>query len=389
MIVKTASRLESVKAYYFSKKIEQIAKMRSAGHEVFMLGIGNPDLPPPKVAIEKLTESAEQNNSHGYQSYRGVPALRVAMAEWMEQIYEVKLDFKTEILPLMGSKEGITHVSLAFLNPGDEVLIPDLGYPAYASVSKIVGAKIVKYPLDPATDWAPDWAFLKAYPAGRAKLLWLNYPHMPTGRPGNSELFSKFVRLAKTKQFLLCHDNPYSLVLNPKPFSILNIAGAKEVAVELNSMSKTYNMAGWRVGWLSGQADYLDAVFRIKSNFDSGMFSSIQQGAIAALQTPPAWREGNNNIYKERKKYAVEICKRLGCEVQASQTGMFVWSKMPDHYSDSYDFVDLLLQNYHIFVTPGNIFGESGKRYIRISLCNDIAVLKKTLERLKDFKISD
>ena len=385
MIIQTAKRLESVKAYYFSRKLEQIAAMRAAGHEVFMLAIGNPDLSPPDSAVEKLVQSARQKNSHGYQSYRGVPALRTAIAEWTQKIYRFQLDYKTEILPLMGSKEGIAHVSLAFLNPGDEVLIPDLGYPAYESMSKIVGAKIVQYPLNPDDDWAPDWDFLNNYPVGQAKLLWLNYPNMPTGRPGDLELFSKFVRLAEAKKFLLCHDNPYSLVLNPKPLSIFKIEGAKAVALELNSMSKTYNMAGWRVGWLSGRSDYLDAVFRIKTNFDSGMFLSIQQAAIAALQSPQVWRETNNNIYRKRKKYVFEICKRLDCEVQASQTGMFVWSKIPNHYVDSYSFVELLLQKKHIFVTPGAIFGPAGDRYMRISLCSPVAVFEKVLERLEGF----
>ncbi len=383
MIIEPANRLKKVSDYYFSKKLEEIANMKKSGIEVFNLGIGNPDFQPPSTAVNALITSAQQSGTHGYQPYRCIPELREALSKWMGSTYGLTIDFKTEILPLMGSKEGIMHVSLAFLNPKDEVLIPELAYPTYQSVSQIAEAKVIHYPLIEKNNWEPDWDFLYSYSSPKVKLLWLNYPHMPTGTKADLNLFSKFIALAKEKNILLCHDNPYSLILNKtKPLSIFNIEGAKETCIELNSLSKSHNMAGWRVGWVTGREDYLNAIFRIKSNADSGMFLGIQKAAVEALKTDVIWHNKNNLIYEKRRNYVFKILETLSCTYLPNQEGLFVWAKISDHYSDSYALVDNILKEKHVFITPGGIFGEKGLRYIRISLCNDEKKLKHVLSRL-------
>ncbi len=389
MIIRTASRLNDLKEYYFSIKLKEVRALQSAGHEVINLGIGSPDLAPSPQTVQALVDTALQENTHGYQPYTGTPSLRKAMASWYSRIYGVLLDPEKEILPLIGSKEGITHISLAFLDPGDEVLIPELGYPTYRSVSEMAGATVRTYPLKAQEGWQPDWAAMEKEDYSKVKLMWMNYSHMPTGAPATKELFEKAVAFARSKSILLCHDNPYSLILNEEPpISLLAVAGAKEVAIELNSMSKSHNMAGWRVGWLSGAPDYINAVLKVKSNVDSGTFLGLQNAAVVALDNPPEWHEEQNKIYKRRRVLAEKIVQTLNCTFDPGQTGMFIWAKVPDSLQSVEKLVDYLLYQQYVFITPGFIFGQKGERYIRISLCTKEEVLEKALERIKKSDIS-
>jgi len=386
MIIAPASRLQHVKEYYFSTKLKEIQTMRDAGQDVINMGIGSPDLMPSKDTIQALYTSAQEPQSHGYQPYQGLDSLREAIATFAKTTFGLSLHPGREILPLMGSKEGITHISLTFLNSGDEVLVPELGYPAYTAVSKMVGAKVRTYPLR-TNDWQPDLEAMENEDYSKVKLMWINYPHMPTGTPPDSEVLAKVVEMASDKQFLICHDNPYSLVLNSgSPFSMLTLPNAKEVCIELNSLSKSHNMAGWRVGWVAGKESYLKEILKIKSNIDSGMFKSIQVAAIEALKNPSAWHEGRNREYEERRQIVYSILDTLGCLYKKTQEGMFVWAKIPDSESSSEVFVNSILRSSHVFLTPGFIFGEKGSKYIRASLCNKKPVLNEALERVKHYK---
>lgn len=389
MIIQAATRLNELKEYYFSIKLKEVRALQDAGHEVINLGIGSPDLAPSAQTVQALIETAQQPNAHGYQPYKGIAPLRKAMAAWYQRTYGVALEPETEILPLIGSKEGITHISLAFLDPGDEVLIPELGYPTYRSVSEMVGAKVRTYPLKESEGWQPDWEAMEQQNYSRVKLMWVNYPHMPTGAPATAALFEKLVRFARQHKILICHDNPYSLILNEEPpLSILATAGARDLCLELNSMSKSHNMAGWRVGWISGGQEYLDAILKVKSNVDSGMFLGLQQAAIKALDNPEEWHREQNRIYQKRRILAEEIVKALQCSFDPGQTGMFIWAKVPDNLQSIEKLVDHLLYQQHIFLTPGFIFGQKGERYIRLSLCTAEPLLRKALERIKQTDIT-
>lgn len=384
MIISTANRLQNVKEYYFSVKLQEIRRMREAGLDVINMGIGSPDMMPSAETIEELYQSALQPNHHGYQPYQGTPELRKAIADWYAQTYGVGLNPEGEVLPLMGSKEGITHVSLTFLNPGDEVLVPELGYPAYTSVSNMVEAKIRHYPLR-EQDWQPDLEAMRKEDYSKVKLMWLNYPHMPTGTPANAEVLQQLIQLAQEKKFLICHDNPYSLVLNKaKPLSILSLPAAKEVCMEFNSLSKSHNMAGWRVGWICGAKEYLTEVLKVKSNVDSGMFRPIQDAAVRALQNSESWHAARNAEYAQRRKLAFQLLDALGCSYSQEQEGMFVWAKIDEAQESSEKFVDSILQKYHVFLTPGFIFGTKGNRYIRVSLCNQNNILKEAISRVNN-----
>lgn len=370
MIIPLAHRANQAQEYYFSIKLAEVRKLQAAGHDVINIGIGNPDMMPSAPTLEALTQSAHQPGAHGYQSYKGIPALRQAIAAFYQRTYGVTLDPETELLPLIGSKEGITHLSLTFLNEGDEVLVPELGYPAYRAVSQMVGASVLEYSLQETNNWQPDWHQLGELVTKRTRMLWLNYPHMPTGAPATKTLFERAVRFAHDHRVLLCHDNPYSLVLNKKaPISLLSVDGAKEVAVELNSMSKSHNMAGWRIGWLAAAKPYINSVLTIKSNVDSGMFLALQTAAVAALANTDDWHAERNAVYEGRLEAAYALLDALQCTYARDQEGMFLWAKLPEHVQSADALVDELLYNKHVFIAPGFIFGPKGERYIRVSLC--------------------
>jgi LL-diaminopimelate aminotransferase len=384
MIIPLSKRAGQAEEYYFSIKLAEVRKLQAAGHDVINMGIGNPDQMPSEATLAALTASVQQPAHHGYQPYKGIAALRQGISSWYGRTYGVTLDPETEILPLIGSKEGITHLSLTFVNEGDEVLVPELGYPAYRAVSQMVGAKVVEYPLLENAAWQPDWAALSALVSERTKLLWLNYPHMPTGAPATHHLFEKAVAFAHQHRLLLCHDNPYSLILNQKPpISLLAVDGAKEVAVELNSMSKSHNMAGWRVGWLAGAKPYIDAVLTIKSNVDSGMFLGVQHAAVAALNNPAEWHAAQNQVYGERLEAAKAFLAALGCTHDSEQEGMFLWAKLPESVASAADLVEELLYQKHIFIAPGFIFGPKGQRYVRLSLCMPKERIWQAVARLR------
>jgi aspartate/methionine/tyrosine aminotransferase len=390
MIIKAAKRLEHLKEYYFSVKLKEVKALQDAGHDVINLGIGSPDLAPSPETVQTLVAAAGRPGSHGYQPYKGTAALRKAVAGWYGRTYGVTLDPETEILPLIGSKEGITHISLAFLDAGDGVLIPELGYPTYRSVCEMVGARVLTYPLTESAGYQPDWDFLYGADLGGVKLMWVNYPHMPTGAPATAELFEKLVAFAREKNILLCHDNPYSLVLNEeKPISLLSVPGAREVCLELNSMSKSHNMAGWRIGWVSGAKDYIDAVVKVKSNVDSGMFLPVQEAAVTALQNPDAWHAGRNDVYRRRRELVYGVLDQLGCSYRRDQQGLFVWARVPDAVASVEKLVDGLLYGHHIFITPGFIFGDRGDRFIRLSLCTPENRLEQVLGRLENVRVGE
>ncbi|WP_367389310.1 pyridoxal phosphate-dependent aminotransferase [Lewinella sp. LCG006] len=385
-IIAPAQRLGQVEEYYFSRKLREIAEMRAAGHQVINLGIGSPDLPPHPTVISRLQEAGGNTDNHGYQSYQGLPELRAAFAQWYGQHFSVELNAATEVLPLIGSKEGIMHISMAFLNPGDEVLVPNPGYPTYRSATELAGGVVRSYELSAEGGWFPDLEALAAGGLERVKIMWVNYPHMPTGTSAQMHHFEALIAFAKAHDILLVNDNPYAFILNESPASLLAIPGAKEVALELNSLSKAHNMAGWRVGVLVGAEEYLQIVLRFKSNMDSGMFKPVQLAAIAALELPASWYAAQNEIYGQRKEKAVALLEMLGCEIAGEQVGMFVWARVPEHYADGYELTDAILAEKHIFLTPGGIFGSAGEQYVRISLCSPVAVLEEAMERLTHFK---
>ncbi|WP_158858800.1 pyridoxal phosphate-dependent aminotransferase [Lunatibacter salilacus] len=363
-----SKRLGEVREYYFSSKLKEVQTLREAGHQIINMGIGSPDLPPHPSVTEALKTSASIPTAHGYQSYIGSPALRAACSDFYGNSYGVHLDPENEILPLMGSKEGIMHISMAFLDEGDEVLIPNPGYPTYTSVTKLLNAKPVFYPLSEERNWEPDLEELEHMDLSRVKLMWVNYPHMPTGAAGSLEMFGRLLAFAKKHQILIVNDNPYSFVLYENPISILSLPDAKENAMELNSLSKTFNIPGWRVGMLAGKKEYLEAVLRVKSNMDSGMFLGIQEGAVAALKLGKEWFDQNNAVYARRRELVWQLAEAMGLTILKQPGGMFVWTKVPEGIN-ALDLVDRLLYEKHIFVTPGMIFGSAGEGYIRFSLC--------------------
>ena len=387
MKVKPADRTNSVQEYYFSRKLRQIDQMRASGADVINLGIGSPDQPPSENTILRLSSEASKPGVHGYQSYIGNPALRKAFSDWSLKYFRVKLDPENEILPLMGSKEGIMHISMAFVNPGDEVLIPNPGYPTYSSVTNLVGGKIRYYDLDEKNGWLPDIDSLEESDLSRVKLMWLNYPHMSTGTKGSPDLFKRMVKFSARNNILLCNDNPYSFILNTDYNSLLAAEGAMETALELNSLSKSHNMAGWRIGMVAGNSEYISNILRVKSNMDSGIFLPLQMAAAEALENPESWYETVNNVYKERRKIAESIMEILKCRFSNDQTGLFVWGRLQDEIKSCEAFIEEILVKAHVFLTPGFIFGSMGERYIRISLCASNERLKEARERIVKLKL--
>lgn len=380
-MITTAKRLDIVEEYYFSSKLREVRQLASEGKPIINMGIGSPDLSPSPLVIDAITAALQDDNAHQYQSYQGLPELRQGMADFYENNYGVTLNSVTEILPLMGSKEGIMHISMAFLNEGDEVLIPNPGYPTYSSVTNLVGAVPVYYDLTESTSWEPDLDALEKLDLSKVKLMWIGYPHMPTGARGSLNLFEKLVAFAKKHQIVLVNDNPYSFVLNDNPISLLQVQGAKEVALELNSLSKTFNMAGWRVGMVLGNAAFIDAVLKVKSNMDSGMFYPVQKGAIAALKSDKSWFEGMNLIYNRRRVLTEQLAEKLGCQVYKEGVGLFVWAKLPSGIASAEAFINDILYQKHLFITPGTIFGSNGEGYIRFALCVKEEKIQEAIDR--------
>lgn len=382
MIIKTAQRLDAIQEYYFSTKLKEIAAMNAAGKGVINLGIGSPDLPPSAETIETLAQTSQNPKNHAYQSYVGIPALREAFANWYQTYFGVTLNPVNEILPLIGSKEGIMHIAMTYLEPGTEALVPNPGYPTYRSASLLAGATLREYELSEQNNWLPNLQALSQQDLSKVRLMWINYPNMPTGAPATRSFFEELIQFGKQHNILIVNDNPYSFVLNENHLSILSIAGAKEVALELNSLSKSHNMAGWRIGMLAGKAEHLADVLRFKSNMDSGMFLPLQLAAVKALSNPPVWYAALNEIYRKRQQKVFELLQLLDCQFDATQTGMFVWAKIPTKYRDSYELSDEILYNKNVFLTPGGIFGSQGNAYIRISLCAEVSVFEEAIQRL-------
>lgn len=386
LIIKPAGRLGEVQEYYFSTKLREIARMRAEGKAVLNLGIGSPDLPPAKEVIDELAQHALFNDAHGYQSYNGIPELRQAFARWYAQWFGVSLDPEGEVLPLIGSKEGIMHIAMSFLEPGDEVLAPNPGYPAYRAVSSLAGATVREYALEEERGWLPDLAALGRQDLSRVKIMWVNYPNMPTGASADPAFFEELVAFAHRHRILVVNDNPYAFILNSRLHSILSVPGAAGAALELNSLSKAHNMAGWRIGMLAGHRDYLQVVLRFKSNMDSGMFKPLQMAAVKALQSPPEWHQRLNAVYNERRQTVFELLDTLECSYDPAQVGMFVWAKAPPRYKNGYELSDEILHKAHVFLTPGGIFGSAGDGYIRISLCSDGALYEEAIRRVVNLK---
>jgi LL-diaminopimelate aminotransferase len=385
-MVESADRIKNVEEYYFSKKLAEVRGLDTPEWRVINLGIGSPDQMPSANAIDALVNSAKNPAHHGYQNYKGIPQLRKGVADFYKRTYGVNLNIETEILPLMGSKEGIMHIMMAFVNEGDEVLIPNPGYPTYSSVAKLVGAKTSTYQMKEDLDWGIDMGALRKRDLSKVKVMWVNFPHMPTGRIASRKELKELVDLAKANNFLIVNDNPYSLILNDSPMSILSIEGAGDVALELNSLSKSHNMAGWRIGWVAGNAQYIDAVLRVKSNMDSGMFLGLQHAAVEALQNGAEWFTQLNQVYQKRKDAACKILDELNCVYSSNQSGLFVWAKAPDEIKDIEKWIDEILYGTHVFITPGFIFGEAGRRHIRISLCATEEKLKEACDRIRLFR---
>ena len=380
-MIKPAKRLDTVQEYYFSKKLREVRGLIAAGKPIINMGIGSPDLLPPPRVIEAIQGSLGDATAHKYQSYQGLPELRKAISDFYKNKFSVDLNPKNEVLPLMGSKEGIMHISMAFLNEGDRVLIPNPGYPTYSSVTKLVGAEPLFYNLSADTIWQPNFDELENQDLSDVKIMWVNYPHMPTGINATLETFKKLVAFGKKHHILIINDNPYSFILNDKPLSILQVEGAKDTALELNSLSKTFNMAGWRVGMLLGNETFINEVLKVKSNMDSGMFYGIQKGAIEALQLSDDWFTAQNKIYKERRELIWQMADKLECTYSKNSTGLFVWAKIPQG-KKSNEVTDLVLYDKHIFITPGTIFGSQGEGYIRFSLCVNTALIKEAIKRI-------
>lgn len=384
--VEPAHRVQGVSEYYFSKKLREVAALRAAGRDIISLGIGGPDRPPHEAVIDVLCRESRRPDTHSYQPYVGIPELRRAFAEWYGRHYGVELDPATEIQPLMGSKEGILHISLAFLNKGDGVLVPNPGYPTYTSVSRLAEAEIFTYDLDAANGWQPDFEALERLPLDRIKLMWVNYPNMPTGARATRETYERLVDFGRRHNIVICNDNPYSFILNDLPESILSVDGAKEICIELNSLSKSHNMAGWRVGMLASNSRFVEWVLRVKSNIDSGMFRPLQLAAAEALAADDGWYAEVNRVYADRRRVAERIMDELGCVYDPSQVGLFLWGRVPASAVDAAHMADKLLYEADVFVTPGFVFGSNGNDYIRISLCATRERMEEALERIIKMK---
>ena len=385
--IKPAERLSLVSEYYFSRKLKEVAQMNAEGKDIISLAIGSPDMPPSKQTIQTLCEVASRPDTHGYQPTMGTPELRKAMADFYKRWYGVELNPATEIQPLIGSKEGILHVTLAFVNPGEEVLVPNPGYPTYTSLSKILGAKVVNYDLMEDNGWQPDFEQLEKMDLSRVKLMWTNYPNMPTGGNARMETYERLVDFARKHNIVVVNDNPYSFILNDKPMSLLQVEGAKDCCIEFNSMSKSHNMPGWRVGMCATNPTFISWILKIKSNIDSGTFRGIQLAAAAALSNDEEWHhEANIETYSRRRKYAEQIMDALGCKYDPNQVGMFLWGRIPDRYSNCEELTERVLHEARVFITPGFIFGSKGERYVRISLCAKEEKIQAALERIKEIE---
>lgn len=379
-MITVANRLQTVQEYYFSRKLKEVNALITQGKPIINMGIGSPDLMPHSLVIEAIQKAVLEPKAHQYQSYQGLPELRKGFADFYQKNYGVNLNENTEVLPLIGSKEGIMHISMAFLNEGDGVLIPNPGYPTYQSVANLVGAKTLLYDLKEENNWQPDFDALEKEDLTKVKLMWVCYPNMPTGANASLEVYQKLIDFGIKHQILIVNDNPYSFILNDNPISILQIPNSKEIAIELNSLSKSHNLSGWRVGMVLGSAVNIEAILKVKSNMDSGMFYGIQKGAIAALKLDESWFTSLNQVYRERRELFYQLCDRLGLVYDSNQVGMFVWAKLPDHQK-SEDYIDKLLNEKHLFVTPGTIFGSNGEGYIRFSLCVEAEKIKEALNR--------
>lgn len=383
--IQPADRVSAIQEYYFSRKLKEIAGLNAGGADIISLGIGGPDRPPHPDVIETMVDEVQKPGNHSYQPGIGIPEFRKAIADWYKRWYGVSLDPATEVQPLIGSKEGILHISLAFLNPGDGVLVPNPGYPTYTSVSRLAQAEIFNYDLLEENSWMPDLELMeRTLPLDRIKLMWINYPHMPTGTPATMELFEKIVAFGKKHGIVIAHDNPYSFILNDRPLSLLQVEGAKDIAIELNSLSKSHNMAGWRMAMMASNPTFINWVFKVKSNIDSGQFRPMMLAAVKALESTPEWYSGLNAAYSSRKLLAEQIMTQLGCTFDRNQRGLFLWGRIPDTEESSESLADKALYNARVFITPGFIFGSNGDRYIRISLCATEDKLNEALQRIKE-----
>lgn len=382
LLIEPSSRIQGLEEYYFSTKLKQIREMNLSGEPVINLGIGSPDLAPDFAVIEELASQAHDPKSHGYQPYQGIPDLRRAFSGWYSRSYGVELDPDSEILPLFGSKEGLMHIAMSFLGPGDAALVPDPGYPAYSAVTRLAGARVITYPLLPENKWMPDLNFIELMGLHNVKVMWVNYPHMPTGRRATKELFEELVAFARCHNILLVNDNPYSFILNNDPISLLAVPDAMDTSLELNSLSKSHNMAGWRIGMVAGRREYLDYLMRFKSQMDSGMFRPMQLAAVKALECGPEWFEGINRIYGERKSVAHALLDHLKCTYDTDQSGLFVWAKIPASEESGQVLADRILAEKRVFITPGFIFGPQGNQYVRISLCQPKEVIGNAIGRI-------
>jgi LL-diaminopimelate aminotransferase len=383
-VIQPAGRLSQVNEYYFSQKLREIAQMKAQGARTLNLGIGSPDLPPDESTLQVLVEHCRDTSSHAYQSYNGIPELRQAFARWYQRWFGVSLNPDREVLPLIGSKEGIMHIAMTYLEPGDEALAPNPGYPTYRSAMLLTGATVRSYNLEARNGWLPDLDALARQDLSRVKLMWLNYPHMPTGAVASRSFFEELVAFARQHGILLCNDNPYGFIMNDRLLSLLSIDGAMDVALELNSLSKSHNMAGWRVGMLAGSAHYLSDVLRFKSNMDSGMFKPLQLAAAHALDAPDEWYTSLNKVYAQRRAAATTLLQLLGCECAPGQVGMFLWAAVPPAFSDGYALSDELLHRNHVFITPGGVFGSQGDPYVRLSLCSSVELFEEAVRRIKE-----
>jgi aspartate/methionine/tyrosine aminotransferase len=379
-----AKRLNGIGEYYFSQKLREIDEMNKAGKQVINLGIGSPDMPPHPDVIKTLQEEAAKPNVHGYQNYKGSPVLRKAISQWYKKWYDVELNADTEILPLIGSKEGIMHICMTYLNDGDTVLIPNPGYPTYKSAAMLSGANVAAYTLKEENNWFPDFDELEKTDLKNVKLMFVNYPQMPTGQLPTEEFFIELIAFAKRHNILLCHDNPYSFILNKSPMSLLSIEGAKDVVIELNSLSKSHNMAGWRVGMLCGAKERIDEVLRFKSNMDSGMFLPVQLAAAKALELKQEWYDEINIVYANRRKKVFELLEILNCSFEKEQAGLFVWASVASEHKDGYALSDKVLHESNVFITPGGIFGNAGDKYVRVSLCTTEEKIEEAIQRIKN-----
>ena len=383
MKIQVANRLNGIGEYYFSQKLREIEQMNKAGDAVINLGIGSPDLAPDAGVINTLQTESSKPNVHAYQSYKGAAGLREAIAAWYQKWYNVSLDAETEILPLIGSKEGIMHICMTYLNQGDEALIPNPGYPTYRSAVTLAGGKCIEYKLTEERGWQPDFDVLENMDLSRVKLMWVNYPHMPTGQQPTKELFEKIVDFGRKHNILIVHDNPYSFILNKAPMSLLSVEGAKECVIELNSLSKSHNMAGWRVGMLTGAKERILEVLRFKSNMDSGMFLPVQLAAAKALSLDESWHKSLNEQYSKRREKVFELLHLINCSYSKTQVGLFVWAKIPESHNDGYALSDQVLHSAKVFITPGGIFGSEGNNYIRVSLCSTVENLEAAICRIR------